>query len=158
MNDILQTSLLFVSAIGAVLAALTGIMALSRRYVLPIILADVTESEPQSPESLATHRHVVFRQTENPAIWLVRDIEVGGYRRKAWLSEAGDPIKDDYGSIVGYGQGSDWSRRVSFDPPTKDGVVLLHADAPTQTRFSLRVVMRSAPRAKRRVSAFAERR
>ncbi len=158
MNEILQTILLFVSAIGAVLAALTGVIALSRRYVLPMILVHVVERETQSPESLATPRHVVFSQTENPATWLVRDIEVGGYRRKKWLSEAGDPIQDAYGAIVGYGQGSDWSRRVSFAPPTKDGVVLLHPDAPTQTRFSLRVVMRSAPRVKRKVPVFGERR
>ena len=158
MNDILQTSLLFVSAIGAVLAALTGIMALSRRYVLPIILADVTESEPQSPESLATQRNVVFTQAENPAIWLIRDIEVGGYRRKKWLSRTGDGIRNSYGEFVGYSQNSDWSKRISFDPPTQRGVVLLHPDAPSRTRFSLHVVMRSAPRVKRRVAAFAERR
>ena len=155
MNEILQTILLFFSAIGATVAAITGIVAFYRRHALPTILVNVSESSLQSPELVAGHRQVVFRQTDRPTKWLVREIGIAGCGRKRWLSVTGDPIRDPLGGIAGYRQSNDWRRVIVFDPPIDGGVVLLHPDAPSPNRFLLSVVMRSAPRVRRKVSAYA---
>lgn len=153
MDNSFETFLLATAAVSGTIAALAGLLNLRTRYELPIISARRIEYASDSRNSSIQHREVTFEQPARPSLWLVHEVSIPKCHHR-WLAKVGDDVRNDYGESVGFRLSGDWINRIRFTPPVNNGHFLLHPDAPPNLRFSFKVVLRSRPNIKRRVSTF----
>ena len=145
----INTILLIVTAIGSIIAAVASILGLRKQYKLPII--HVKDNTVSWTSEGAIGRYVEFRQPAEPPKWLVHQVKV----RQEWIARTGDPVRDSFGSVLGFRQGSDWKKRLVFNPPVANGYFVLHVDAPQHLKYSFDVVLRNQVGVRRRVTCFS---
>ena len=144
-----NTILLIVTAIGSIIAAVASILGLRKQYELPII--HVRDSTVSWTSEGTIGRYVEFRQPTEPPQWLVHQVKI----RQEWIAKTGDQVRDNFGSLLGFRQGSDWKNRLVFNPPVANGYFVLHVDAPQHLKYSFDVVLRNQVGVRRRVTCFS---
>ena len=144
--------LLLIAAVSSLVAMATGLLKLRKQVEEPVIVAK-TLNLSQSPELL--NRMVEFKQLSDASAWVVDEIRISRLGKK-WIGTDGEPVRNPYGEFVGYEMVSNWERRLTFNPPVRNGSFLLHPEAPKGLTISFRVVLRGQPGVRRRLKVFLE--
>ena len=161
--DNLDSVLLFITAIGSLVAASVSLLVYRAQKGSPDIIASTRETFSQAPDAeLVTHM-VAFHQPPDqvatwptkPVRWLVYEVRIAKSRHK-WLAVQGEEKRNATRTeILGYALGSDWTDCIRYDPPVGGGCVLLHTDAPKHPKLLFRVRLRSDFRTKRKVKVLS---
>ena len=163
--DNLEAVLLFITAIGSLVAASVGLLVYRAQKGSPDILAEYrTWGTSQAPDAEFVTRTVKFHQPADqpadpldtrPARWLVYEVRIAKSRHK-WLAVPGKAKRTSLTEgHLGYAPGGDWTDRIRYDPPVQWGTVLLHPDAPEHPKLLFRVRLRSDFRTKRKVKVLS---
>lgn len=150
----MELFLLIISAIGSVIAAITGLLLYWARKGSPDIIATTQELPPQTQDTDLVTRTVRFDQPTEPARWLVYEICIAGACHR-WLARPGYTEYSESGVSLGYQRVGDWTDRIQYEPPVSQEVVLLHPAAPKHPKLLFRVRLRSDFRTKRRVKVLS---
>ncbi len=137
--DNLNSVLLFITAIGSLVAASVSLLVYRAQKGSPDIIASTRETFSQAPDAeLVTHM-VAFHQPPDqvatwptkPVRWLFYEVRIAKSRYK-WLAVQGKEKRNATRTeILGYALGSDWTDCIRYDPPVGGGVSCC-----TQTRRS----------------------
>ena len=155
--DNLNSVLLFITAIGSLVAASASLLVYRAQKGSPGIIARTWRGrgEPsQAPDPPLVLRTVDFHQPTGPAGWVVSEVCIAKSRCK-WLAVLGEPKKDATGVLIGHVFGGNWMDCVEYDPPVEKGSVLLHPAAPENPKLLFRVCLRSDLRTKRKVKVLS---
>ena len=80
--------------------------------------------------------------------WVVYSATVSGnWRRRPWLARGQEreiSVLDNGEEVIQYGPDSPWRHRVAFDPPRKEGAIMIHPAAP-DCQVILKITLTTSP-------------
>ena len=124
------------------IAAFCALLAYRSRYGVPDVFP-VLEEHPAG-------RVIDIQQRAGQNEWEICSVRLARRRRK-WLATASGGIRNEHGEFLGYSQGSEWRKGITFARPAGSRQVVVHPDASGPLVLCFSVRLRADPSVKRRI-------
>ena len=139
-----------ITALSVVITLVIRLLHLRGRHELPNVMLDKGLIDGLFESRDREAHQIIFQQPAGTPSWLIRDVQVHwSFRRLVALYETEG--LDALGIPRRYLMVGLWKRKLTFDPPARDGEFMVRRTAPENFNLKFTIVKRADARVKRKI-------